>query len=174
MIYEINTRVWLKQFSSPKLIDVPQSYWETLKNKGVQYIWLMGIWQTVPSTIKKYCFVDGLIKEYDRTLPDWKEEDVIGSPYAIDRYEINHEIASKEEILKLKKLFNSIGLKLILDFIPNHFSAETTLLKDHDEIFLKAKKNLFDKDDRTFFIEPNSGDYYAHGKDPYFEAWQDT
>jgi len=174
LIYEINTRVWLRQFNSLKLIDVPQSYWEDLKNKGIQYIWLMGIWQTVPSAIKKYCFVDGLIKEYNNALPDWKEEDVIGSPYAIDRYEINPEIGSKDEIIQLKKLFNSIGLKLILDFIPNHFSAETSLLKDHNEIFLKAKKNLFDKDDRTFFIEPNNGDYYAHGKDPYFEAWQDT
>lgn len=174
MIYEINTRVWLKQFDSQKLIDVPRSYWETLRNKGTKYVWLMGIWQTVPSAVKRYCFVGGLIKEYDSALPDWKEEDVIGSPYAIDRYDINPEICSKEEIIQLKKLFNNMGMKLILDFIPNHFSAETSLLKEHPEIFLKANKHLYDKNRRTFFMERDGNDYYAHGKDPYFEAWQDT
>ena len=174
MLYEINTRVWLKQFDSQKLIDVPRTYWENLKNKGFEYIWLMGIWQTVPLATKKYCFVDGLINEYNNALPNWKEEDVIGSPYAIDRYEVNPQIASKEEIIRLKKLFNNMGLKLILDFIPNHFNAETTLLKEHPEIFLKVNKELHDKDNKTFFMESYGTNYYAHGKDPYFEAWQDT
>ena len=175
MIYEINTRVWLKQFSvNAKLIDVPCSYWEDLKNKGFQHIWLMGIWKTVPSTIKKYCFVDGLIKEYDHALSDWKVEDVIGSPYSIDRYEINPDIASKEEILKLKIILNELGLKLILDFIPNHFSAETSLLVDHPDLFLKVNKDHYNEDDKTFFMSKLNNNYFAHGKDPYFEAWHDT
>ena len=174
MIYEINTRVWLKQFDSSKLIEVPKSYWENLQKKGFEYIWLMGVWETVPSTIKKYCFVDGLIKEYNFALPNWKEEDVIGSPYAIDKYDINPNIASKKEIQKFKKQLNEIGLKLILDFIPNHFSVETSLLKEHSNIFLKANKDLYKNDARTFFTDSQYDNYFAHGKDPYFEAWQDT
>ncbi len=174
MLYEINTRVWLKQFDSQKLIDVPNSYWETLKRKGFDYIWLMGIWQTVPSAVTRYCFVDELIKEYNNALPDWKTEDVIGSPYAIDHYDVNPDIGSKEEIIQLKKSLNNFDIKLILDFIPNHFSAESSLIKEHPEIFLKVDKYLYEEDNRTFFMPQYGNDYYAHGKDPNFEAWQDT
>jgi len=66
-IYEINTRVWIKRFaknnSTPKLIDVPSDYWKTLIDKGIEYVWLMGIWETVPEAIGKYCFEGGLINE---------------------------------------------------------------------------------------------------------------
>ena len=48
-IYEINTRVWLKRFVSeskiPTLKDVPQEYWMNLKDLGIDYVWLMGVWK---------------------------------------------------------------------------------------------------------------------------------
>lgn len=178
IIYEINTRVWIKQFSNssnqPKLLEVPQNYWQKLKEKGIKYIWLMGIWKTVPSTVEKYCFVDGLVKEYDLALPDWRSEDVIGSPYSIDRYEINPELGTREELVKLKERLNQLGFKLILDFIPNHFSAETSLLKEVPDIFLQVNMELYKHESVIFFKSNINGEYYAHGKDPYFDAWQDT
>ena len=176
-IYEINTRVWIKRFakenSTPKLIDVPNDYWESLIDKGIKYVWFMGIWEVVPEAIAKYCFDDGLISDYKQALPDWKPEDVIGSPYAIDNYQINKTLSSTGEFVELKNKLNNLGLKIILDFIPNHFSAETSLLKTNPEIFLEGNEELLSNDEQTYFRASN-GKIYAHGRDPNFPAWQDT
>lgn len=178
-IYEINTRIWLRRFDTQEkkatLSDVPDSYWEDLREKGFAYIWLMGIWKTCESTIEKYCFDEELVQNYSKALKDWKKEDVIGSPYAIDVYEINPAIGSEEELLNLKLKLNIKEMKLILDFVPNHFSADTSLLKTNPEIFLSASEEFYEKDNYTFYKPfPNSDKIFAHGRDPFFPAWQDT
>lgn len=178
-IYEINTRVWIKRFSHDgnpiKLIDVPDDYWNNLFNKGIDYVWLMGVWQTCESTVKKYCFEDGLIKEYKKALKDYKEEDVIGSPYAVDTYTLNPILGETEDLIKLKKRLNKLGLKLILDYIPNHFSAHSVLIETHPDIFLYANEEHFENDSHTFFKPDNNPSHiFAHGRDPFFPAWQDT
>lgn len=178
-IYEINTRVWLKNFNNKrhnaKILDVPIYYWKSLKNLGIDYIWLMGVWKTRKTTIKKYCLTDDLISEYRKALPDFTNADVVGSPYSIDKYVFNPEIGTKEDFVKLKIKLNKIGLGLILDFIPNHFSADTTLLKSKPSIFLQASIDFINQDKETFFESPFQKEIiFAHGKDPYFSAWTDT
>ena len=64
------------------------------------------------------------------------------------------------------------GLRLILDFIPNHFNAESNLTKSNPELFLQGTPANHDADSHTFFLQHNT--FLAHGKDPYFPAWTDT
>ncbi|MBN2572312.1 MAG: glycosidase [Ignavibacteriales bacterium] len=178
-IYEINTRVWLNNFTKTqtkaKITDVPISYWKSLKNLGIDYIWLMGVWKTCKTTIKKYCLTDELISEYKKALPDYTADDVIGSPYSVDKYIFDPQIGTKEDFIKFKSMINKLGIKLILDFIPNHFSAETVLLKSKPSIFLKGNNYLINKDRNTYFEAFSKGDLiFAHGRDPYFPAWSDT
>ncbi|MCB0742725.1 MAG: glycosidase [Ignavibacteriales bacterium] len=178
-IYEINTRVWLKRFNSvnekPTLKDVPKEYWQNLYAKGFSFVWLMGIWKTNENIIKDYCFEPGLISEYGRALKDWNEKDVIGSPYSIDIYEVNPLVGTKEELLDLKQYLNSLGIKLILDFVPNHFSVESQLIETNPELFLSASEDFLQRNSYTFFRSklPNNK-IFAHGRDPFFPAWQDT
>ncbi|KAB2840943.1 MAG: glycosidase, partial [Melioribacteraceae bacterium] len=109
-IYEINTRVWIKRFDTPttkaKLRDVPLSYWQEIADLGIEYVWLMGIWQTCESTIDKYCFEEGLTKSYSRALKDWKHEDISSSPYSIDDYQINPLLGDEDDFLWLKNELN--------------------------------------------------------------------
>jgi hypothetical protein len=49
----------------------------------------MGVWKTCPRAAEKYCFEEGLVREYARALPDWQKADVIGSPYAVDVYDVD-------------------------------------------------------------------------------------
>jgi glycosidase len=173
-LYEINTRVWLKE-SNSKLSDIPFKFFTELSDKGINIIWLMGVWKTRPDVIDKYCFTPELVGSYDKSLKDWKKEDVIGSPYSIDEYDINPEIGTREDVYKLKKKLNDIGMKLFLDFVPNHFNAESSILKRNPEIFLQAEEDFYQKDPFTFFkseYHPNL--VFAHGRDPLFPAWQDT
>jgi len=178
-IYEINTRVWIKRFDSvPKkaqLKDVQLSYWKDIASLGIEYVWLMGVWQTCNSTIDRCCFEDYLKKSYSKALKDWKYEDVGGSPYSINDYQINPDLGTEDDLLNLKTDLNKIGLKLILDFIPNHFSAGSSLINTNPEIFLKVSSETFRNEPHTFFqprIDRN--EFFAHGRDPFFPAWQDT
>lgn len=178
-IYEINTRVWINQFRNSKntatLLDVPIAYWKELKAKGIDMIWLMGIWETCSSTVEKYCFEENLVKEYKRALKNWKKEDVIGSPYAINNYNINPVFGTTDDFKKIKEILNDLELKLILDFIPNHFSADTDLLKTKPEIFVSADYEYYLDDPHTFYNPfQEERKIFAHGRDPFFPAWQDT
>ena len=172
-LFEINTRVWIKQFDKgTKLTDIPTEIWKSFADKGINIIWLMGIWKTCTGLIEKCCFSADLVASYSRSLDDWSKEDVIGSPFSIDDYSLNPDFGSNEDLIKLKETLNSLGLKLFLDFIPNHFGAETKWLKDKSEIFLQADTELYEKDPFTFFA--NNSRYFAHGRDPLFPAWTDT
>src|SRR4030043_1926615 len=137
-IYEINTRVWLRRFNEgdrrAKLSDIPTTYWDNLAEKGIDYIWLMGVWRVNETAVKKYCFDESLVTKYKSALDDWKENDVIGSPFAIDCYEINQNLGTVEDLLRIKNEMNLRKIKLILDFIPNHLSAESRLIKKNPEI----------------------------------------
>jgi 1,4-alpha-glucan branching enzyme len=178
-LFEINTRVWLKRFNTgektAKLPDVPESYWQKLSEKGINAVWLMGIWKTCNSLVERCCFEEGLIQSYDRALKTWRKEDVIGSPYAIDKYEINPALGTKKDLENLRKTLNKFGMKLILDFIPNHFSAESEVIKTNPEIFLNCKPEHLEQDSLTFFKSDYHSDrVFAHGRDPFFPAWTDT
>ncbi|HEX2869434.1 MAG TPA: alpha-amylase family glycosyl hydrolase [Ignavibacteriales bacterium] len=177
-LYEINTRVWINKFNRPEgrkpLESIPGEVWNGLLDKGINIVWLMGLWKTCPSVIPKCCFKDFLVRNYDKALRDWKDIDVIGSPYALDDYTVSPELGSEDSLINLRKKLNSMGLKLFLDFIPNHFSAESRLLKTNPEIFLQADEDIFQRDSHTYFKPEGSNKIFAHGRDPFFPAWEDT
>lgn len=170
-LYEINTRVWLKKIDK-KLPDIPFGFFTDLAQKGINIVWLMGLWKTASQVIDKYCFTQELKSSYDKALKGWKREDVIGSPYSIDEYEVNPDLGSWEDLIELKKKLNRIGIKLIVDFVPNHFSVNSSILKTNPDIFLQGDEELYQRDPFTFFS--NNNIFFAHGRDPLFPAWQDT
>lgn len=177
-LIEINTRVWIRRFDTAEtkagLKNIPESYWDSLKEKGIDYVWLMGVWKTKPDAVPKYCFEETLIPEYERALKDWQDDDIIGSPYAIDRYEINPLLGTEDDIKKIRETLHSKGMKLFLDFIPNHFHAETSLIDIVPDIFLTVNDETFKKDPHTFYKPFDDGRIFAHGRDPFFPAWLDT
>lgn len=175
-ILEINTRIWIKRFGkNKKLSDIPDDQLDHWRNLGLDFIWLMGVWKINDDAVKEFCFEPNLISEYNEALKDWKDEDVIGSPYSIDRYQINPVLGNPDDLIKFKKRLNRKGMKLILDFVSNHFSAKSSLIWTNKEIFLPADEFLFNNDPYTFYKSPaNEKEYLAHGRDPLFPPWKDT
>ncbi len=175
-LYEINTRVWIKRFGeTAKLSDIPDEYFKKLAEKGINIIWMMGVWKTSGQVIDKCCFSPDLISSYNKALSDWKKEDVIGSPYAIDVYEVNPALGTLDDLKKLRKQLNKLGIKLFLDFVSNHFSAASELINTNPELFLRADEELLANDPATFFrADKDKTQIFAHGRDPFFPAWTDT
>ena len=176
MLYQINTRVWIRQFGPAATFkDVPVQYWAQLAAKGIKQVWLMGIWQTVDEAVLRYAMAPGLLAGYQVALPDWIEADVIGSPYAIDQYQPATALGDIAQLQALRAQLHGLGMVLILDFVPNHFHAETSLLVSHPEIFLEVNPQWRTVDGVNFYEPPQCpGRVFAHGKDPNYDAWQDT
>jgi len=180
-LYEINTRVWLRQFDKGKkhatLNDIPDSYWAALQEKGMHIIWLMGVWQINADALHENDLSDDLRKGYDQALPDWTEADVIGSPYAVDEYIVAQDLGGPTALAKLRKQLARYNLRLMLDFVPNHFSRASNLLKKQPGVFIQSNKEGERPDGYNaglFFCDPNTDKEFAHGRDPFFAPWWDT
>lgn len=171
-LYEIDIRVLLKK-QNIKLSEVPISFFRELKEKGIDIIWLMGMWSTSEHLVSKFCFTPDLTNSYTKALKNWDRTDVIGSPYAIETYHVNPRLGTDDDLMGLKEKLHNEGLKLLLDFVPNHFSVGSPYVKCNPGIFLPGDEELIQRDPFTFY-KAEAGKIFAHGRDPLFPAWQDT
>ncbi|MCB1192916.1 MAG: alpha-amylase [Leptospiraceae bacterium] len=170
-MYEINTRVFCKT-NFWKIKDfLTNGFLEAPEIQAADFLWLMGVWKPSQASIDISLTHEGLRKDFLNALPDLKKEDIIGSPYAVYDYEPNSLIANNfEEIAEFREKLNTEGKKLILDFVPNHVSVDTVLLKEYPNAFLKKEGNSVCQNS---FLHKN-GTIYFHGRDPYFDGWTDT
>lgn len=180
-LYEINTRVWLRQFDEGShratLKDVPDSYWAALQDKGMHIIWLMGVWQINADALHENDLSDDLRKGYDQALADWSEDDVIGSPYAIDEYIVAEDLGGAAGLSAVRQQLARFNLRLMLDFVPNHFSRASGLLAKQPNVFIQSGSESDRPDSYNaglFFVDSETKKTFAHGRDPFFAPWWDT
>ena len=144
-LLEINARIWITRFGkNTTLSTIPDEQIVKWKELGFDMIWLMGVWDNNKEVIDEYCFEPELISSYNSALKDWHKEDVIGSPYSIDRYELNPLLGTAEDLRSFKQKLNDAGISVILDFACNHFSAKSSLIWSNKEIFLPADGIIID------------------------------
>jgi 3',5'-cyclic AMP phosphodiesterase CpdA len=59
--------------------------------------------------------------------------------------------------------------------VPNHFSADSSLIKTDPYIFLEGGHDELINNSNTFYKPFEDDDViFAHGRDPFFPAWEDT
>jgi glycosidase len=176
ILYEINTRCWLRDLSEQTgkritLGTVPESEFARWRDLGFTHIWLMGVWTTGPLCREPALKESGLLQAYSEALPDWKESDVCGSPYAIAEYKVAHEFGGDAGLAKFRAKLHSHGIKLILDFVGNHLGLDHRWLRERPELFVQSATEV----PGTFKQQAADGVHWlAHGKDPYFPGWTDT
>ncbi len=123
-----------------------------------------------------------MMADFLKLVPDLTEDDIDGSTYAIEDYTVDPVIGGADELKALRHKLSSLGMRLMLDFIPNHFGAHTHFIHDHPEYFIEidgANNQKFSSGTshwQNTFYHPiaREDSIFAHGKDPYFDAWQDT
>src|SRR5262245_50800274 len=125
-VYEVNTWVWLSGLSSRysrevTLRNIPNEALDEITVPGIHYVWLMGIWTRNPegrTNALKY------MHEYRPALPDLRQEDVIGSAYAIGSYHVDYRLGGKEGLAMLRRRLAERGVRLLLDYVPNHVATD--------------------------------------------------
>ncbi|MFX1516408.1 MAG: alpha-amylase family glycosyl hydrolase [Promethearchaeota archaeon] len=179
-IYEINTRVWLDDLSTKSkqdfsLLKIPDEYWYDLSEKNFDWIWLMGVWKHSPLSMEDLKRHPELKREFTKALPNWKPEDVIGSPYSIAEYILNPLLGDPNDLKTLKEKLNQMGVKLMVDFVPNHFGKASPLIKINPDLFISSRETPRENLSLFAQIETDQGSHWvALGKDPYFPPWDDT
>lgn len=178
-IYQINTWVWLNSLSQRynqtiTLQNIPQAVFDELGALNVDVIWLMGVWER---RAEGRASALNYKHEYVPVLPDLTDEDVIGSAYAIGAYEVDSRIGSREALAEVRAKLAEQGLKLILDYVPNHVATDHDWVLGKPDYMIYATPEQYERNPDWFF--KRTGDdgvdhLVAHGRDPNFAGWIDT
>lgn len=112
VIYEVNVR----QYSPEGTFKAFEKDLQRLKELGIDILWLMPIHP---------------IGEKNRKGP-------LGSYYSVkDFKEVNPEYGTMDDFKDLVKSVHGQGMKIIIDWVPNHSSWDNPLTVEHPEYYMK-------------------------------------
>ncbi len=140
-LYQINTRVWLTELSrklgrAATLDDIPDAALDRLAELGFDWVWFLSVWQTGPAAQAISRANPEWRREFEETLPDLKDEDIAGSGFAIQNYTVHRDLGGDAALAHLRQRMQKRGLKLMLDFVPNHMAPDHPWIEEHPEYFV--------------------------------------
>ncbi len=180
-LYQINTRVRLTELSralgrSATLDDFSDAELDRLAALGFDWIWLLSVWQTGPTAMRISRGHPEWRREFEHTLPDLREEDIGGSGFAISAYAVHSDLGGDAALARLRERLRQRGLKLMLDFVPNHVAPDHPWVDVHPEFFVAGSEADRARAPQNYLrLDTAQGPrVLAHGRDPYFDGWPDT
>ncbi len=181
LLYQINTRAWMTELSNAlgrkaTLDDIPDRELDRFVDFGCDWIWLLSVWQTGPAGRHVSRTQTGWRREFEETLPDLHEEDIAGSGFAVADYSVSVDLCGNAGLARLRERMRQRGLRLMLDFVPNHMALDHPWVEDHPEYFIQGNEDIAAREPQNYtHVTRRHGDLIlAHGRDPYFPGWPDT
>jgi hypothetical protein len=176
-VYEINTWVWLTELSrkygkNVDLSSVPSAEWDAIAAYGFNGVWLMGVWERSPAGIAIANQNKNLLEDFRRALPDFRPSDNVGSPYCVRNYAVDPHLGGPKGLAAARHELSRRGMKLVLDFVPNHVAPDHPWAAAHPEYFVRGNADDL-RNDPASFVKVD-GSVYACGRDPFFPAWPDV
>ncbi|HZC42751.1 MAG TPA: alpha-amylase family glycosyl hydrolase [Acidobacteriaceae bacterium] len=180
-LYQINTRVLMHELGSKlgrlaTLDDIPDEDLDTIAQLNFDWVWFLGVWQTGAAGRKVSRENKGWIKEFNEFLPDFAEEDVCGSCFAVVKYQAHRDFGGNAALDRLRDRIHARGMKLLLDFVPNHTALDHGWVTEHPEFYVHGTEDDLRNQPQNY-IRIGSGAasaIFAYGRDPYFDGWPDT
>lgn len=177
VIYQVFTRLFgntnttnkpwgtIEENGIGKFNDFTEKALEEIKNLGVTYIWYTG----VPH--------HDVITDYTKYGISNDDPDIVkgraGSPYAVkDYYNVNPDLAVNvenrlQEFEDLIKRTHNVGLKVIIDIVPNHVARNYQSLTNP-----KGITDFGAEDDTTVTYDVNNNFYYNPGEAFKVPQWK--
>ena len=180
-LYQVNTRVWLTELSRglsrpATLDDIPDAELDRLARMGWDWVWLLSVWQTglVGRQVSRVHLE--WRREFEDTLPDLREEDIVGSGFAITGYAVHAGLGGDAALARLRERLRARGLRLMLDFVPNHTAPDHPWVREHPEYYVPGTPEQLAREPQNFcpVALPEGPRVLAYGRDPYFPGWPDT
>ena len=180
-LYQINTRVWLTELSQTlgrraTLDDVPDDELDRLAALKVDWIWLLSVWRTGSAAQDVSRTNPEWRHEFQETLPDLREEDIAGSGFAITGYTVHPNLGGDAALARIRQRLLSRGLRLMLDFVPNHVAPDHPWVEEHPEYFVAGSESDVAQVPQNYTrLRLRQGEkVLAFGRDPYCGGWPDT
>jgi hypothetical protein len=180
-LYQVNTRVWLTERSRAlgrpaTLDDVPDTDLDRIAGLGFDWIWLLSVWRTGQAGQQASREGAEWRKEFQETLPDLSEDDIAGSGFAITGYTVHPSLGGDPALARLRDRLRKRGLRLMLDFVPNHTALDHPWVESHPEYYVSGTElDLARAPQNYTWVKRRQGPrILAYGRDPYFSGWPDT
>lgn len=180
-LYQVNTRVRLTELSmalgrTTTLDDIGDAELDRWAALGFDWIWLLGVWQTGPAGQRISRNQPDWRREFQQTLPDLRDEDIGGSCFAIRSYTVHAGLGGDAALARLRERMRRRGLKLMLDFVPNHVALDHPWVEEQPDFFVPGSAaELANAPQNWCRLRTRVGSrVLAHGRDPYFDGWPDT
>ena len=178
IIYQVFTRLYgnrnttrhengtLQENGCGKMNDFTPSTLKKIREMGVSHIWYTGIIRHATQTDYS---VYGISPNHPAIV-----KGKAGSPYAItDYYDIDPDLAvdvnqRMQEFEALIERTHKVGLKVIIDFVPNHVARQY-----HSICKPEGVKDLGEGDNPQMGFDPQNDFYYCPGLRfaPYFDLY---
>uniref|UniRef100_A0A6T8GFN1 Glycosyl hydrolase family 13 catalytic domain-containing protein n=1 Tax=Hemiselmis andersenii TaxID=464988 RepID=A0A6T8GFN1_HEMAN len=171
-LFQVNTRVVVGELSKQlnkqaTLDDYPE---EELAKIAEDYdmVYFLGVWQTGDFGMKKSIKLLNL----DPCMKGLPKEAACSSPFAITDYSCHTDFGGDECLARLRDRVHAHGMRLVVDFVPNHMAVDHPWTKTKPELLVQGSENSLGREPQNFF---KVGDkVFAHGKDMYYDGWEDT
>jgi hypothetical protein len=180
-LYQVNTRVWLRDLSDTlgrqaTLDDIPDSELDQLAERAFDWVWFLGVWQTGAAGQRISREHREWQAEFRQVLPDLQQGDICGSCFAITHYAVNSDFGGNQALERLYKRLQKRGLRLLLDFVPNHTALDHPWVQRHPEFYVRGTEEQLYREPHNYIRVETSGGtrVLAYGRDPYFSGWPDT
>ena len=180
-LFQVNTRVRLYELSATlgrpaTLDDITDAELEALARDGFDLVWMLGVWQTGQAARAVSRANPQWNEEYRRTLPDLTPADVVGSCFAVRDYHVHRDFGGDEALARLRARLRRVGLRLVLDFVPNHVAPDHPWVGQHPEFFVEGTAERLAREPQNYRYVDVNGEkrILAYGRDPYFPGWPDT
>ena len=169
VIYQIFTRLYgnktknnkpngtLQENGSAKMNDITATKLQRISRMGFTHVWFTGLIEHATQTDHT---AFGISKDHPAVV-----KGKAGSPYAIkDYYDIDPDLAVSvpDRMKEFKALLNrthKAGLKMVIDFVPNHVARHY-----HSDAAPKGVEDLGEKDDTTKGFDPQNNFYSLPGQ----------
>jgi Alpha amylase, catalytic domain len=180
LLYQVQTRDWLLRYGSDAgsigFDRVPDSELDRLAEQGFDWLWLTGVWQTGTAGARVSRTKADWRPSFQAALPDLKEEDIVGSPFAVSDYTVHRDFGGNNALQHLRGRLANRGIKLLLGFVPNHTALDHRWVTEHPEYYVAGSEADLAKSPANYVRLTSNGGLriVAYGRDPYFPGWPDT
>ncbi len=180
-LFQINTRVWLNRLSRESgkritLADINDATIDGFAEQGFDWIWLLSVWQTGAAGRAVSRGNPQWRAEFQAILPDLTADDICGSGFAITAYTVSDALGGETALAQFRKKLARRGIKLLLDFVPNHTAPDHPWVKTRPDYYIEGSEEALANAPQNYLrVQTDRGaKILAYGRDPNFPGWPDT
>jgi glycosidase len=155
VLYQINTRVLLTELSRSlgrpaTLDDIADAELDRLAQMGFDWLWFLSVWSTGPAGQRVSREHPDWRREFEQTLSDLRDEDIAGSGFAVTSYAVAQNLGGDAALARLRERLRARGLKLMLDFVPNHTALDHHWVDEHPEYYIAGTELDLQREPRNY------------------------